>query len=229
LTAISTVLTDIEGTTTSIEFVTETLFPYARAHLAGFLVAQRSSPAVQRIRAEVERLADRHALSDDDLVGTLEAWMNADRKAPPLKELQGLIWAEGYASGQLVGHVYEDAAAALRDWHTAGLSLYVFSSGSERAQRLLFAHSRAGDLGSLFSGHFDTRVGSKQSAASYRAIAERIGCAPAAILFLSDVSSELDAAAAAGMQTTWVVRHSREVVDARHARVRSLGEVQVRR
>lgn len=189
------ILTDIEGTTSSIAFVAETLFPYARAHLAAYVAAHPAETAP--ILTEV---------GTPDPVATLLRWIDEDRKATPLKTLQGLIWADGYASGAFRGHVYPDAVAALRRWHEAGLRLYVFSSGSVAAQKLLFGHSVAGDLTALFSGYFDTKTGPKRAAASYARIATEIAVAAGDVLFLSDTREEVGAAREAGMQARLVGR-----------------------
>jgi enolase-phosphatase E1 len=185
------ILTDIEGTTSSIAFVAETLFPYARARLPTFVAAHPDAAAP--ILAEVA------AAEPGDPVATLTRWIDEDRKATPLKTLQGMIWADGYREGAFTGHIYADAVAALRRWHDAGIALYVFSSGSVAAQKLLFGHSDAGDLTPLFSGYFDTTTGPKRVAASYRAIAAAIGIAPDDVLFLSDTPEEIAAARDAGM------------------------------
>lgn len=185
------ILTDIEGTTSSIAFVAETLFPYARERLPAFVAAHPE--ATGPILAEVA------ATEPGDPVATLTRWIDEDRKATPLKTLQGMIWEDGYREGAFTGHIYDDAALALRRWHEAGIALYVFSSGSIAAQKLLFGHSDAGDLGPLFSGYFDTVTGPKREAASYTAIAGAIGLDPADILFLSDTPQEIAAARAAGM------------------------------
>lgn len=198
------IVTDIEGTTSSIAFVHEVLFPYSRARSAQF-VAERPdqvAPILAAVRVEVDR-AD---LDTDGCVALLLEWHDADRKVGPLKELQGQIWAEGYVSGALQGHVYDDAAAALQRWHEAGIALYVYSSGSVAAQKLLFGHTAQGDLTGLFSGYFDTAVGGKREAASYRAIAETIGLPAGKILFLSDVAEELEAARDAGLAVVLVAR-----------------------
>lgn len=189
------VLTDIEGTTSSIAFVAGTLFPYARAHLADYVAAHPAETAP--ILAEV---------GTTDPVATLLQWIDEDRKATPLKTLQGMIWADGYASGAFTGHVYADAVAGLQRWHAAGVRLYVFSSGSVAAQKLLFGHSDAGDLTPLFSGYFDTATGPKRQAASYTKIAASIGEAPADVLFLSDTPEEVAAARAAGMAIVLIDR-----------------------
>lgn len=184
------ILTDIEGTTSSIAFVAEVLFPYARAHLAAYVAAHPAETAP--ILAEV-------AASDPgDPVATLLRWIDEDRKATPLKALQGMIWSDGYASGAFRGHIYPDAVAGLQRWHAAGIALYVFSSGSVPAQKLLFGHSDAGDLTPLFSGYFDTTTGPKREAASYAKIAEAIGIAPADVLFLSDTPRKSPPRAARG-------------------------------
>ncbi len=142
--------------------------------------------------------------------------MDADLKTPGLKEVQGLIWQEGYAAGRLRAHVYPDVPPALRRWSEAGLDLRIFSSGSVAAQKVFFAHTEAGDLLPLFHGHYDTTTGPKREAESYRRIAAAMNLPPAAILFLSDVSQELDAAAEAGMRTALVVRPGNAPAPAGH-------------
>jgi enolase-phosphatase E1 len=201
------VLVDIEGTTSTMAFVHEVLFPYADEHLDAYVAAHREEPAVADAMAEAAQLAGLERGADDAAVlAHLHAWIAEDRKATPLKTLQGLIWAEGYAQTGLRGHVYADAAAGLRRWHAAGLELYVYSSGSVEAQRVLFANSVHGDLTPLFSGNFDTTIGSKRSSASYALIADAVGLAPRDVVFLSDVDAELDAAQKAGMQTVRLLR-----------------------
>lgn len=196
---ITAIVTDIEGTTTSISFVADVLFPYSRARLADYCAAHADE--VAPILAEVT------ATELGDPIATLIRWIDEDRKATPLKELQGLIWDEGFRSGAFTAHIYADAADALRQWHAAGIKLYVYSSGSVAAQKLLYGHSDAGDLTPLFSGYFDTRTGAKREAASYAAIAQAIGHAPADILFLSDVAAETDAAKAAGLTALLIDRN----------------------
>lgn len=198
MTAPKAIVTDIEGTTTPIAFVKETLFPFARARLAAFVAAHRREPAVAEAMEEARALAGGGAVGDDGVVKALIGWIDQDRKAAPLKTLQGLIWADGYDAGTLKAPVYPDAAERLRAWHRAGIGLYVYSSGSVAAQKLLFGHSDQGDLTGLFSGWFDLATGSKLEPASYHAIAAAIGRAPHDILFLSDHPGELDAARVAG-------------------------------
>jgi len=199
------ILTDIEGTTSAIDFVHRVLFPYARAALPAFVRAHSSVPDVlaqiDAVRAETSANA-----SLDDVIGTLIAWIDEDRKATPLKALQGKIWADGYATGAFTAHLYVDAFDQLRTWRAASVPLYVYSSGSVEAQKLFFRYSVFGDLSSWFLGHFDTVIGGKRDAASYTRIAEAIHRAPGDILFLSDVEAELDAAREAGMLTAQLVR-----------------------
>lgn len=198
---VAAILTDIEGTTTPIAFVHTTLFPFAAARLGDFLAAHAADPAVAAILAEVRALAPAA-----DPLATLRGWMAADAKVTPLKTLQGMIWEQGYASGALTATLYPDVAPALRRWAASGRRLGVYSSGSVAAQRLLFGHSDAGDLSGLFGFWFDTTTGGKRDAASYRAIAAAMGLEAGAILFLSDVTAELDAAAAAGLRSCQLVR-----------------------
>jgi enolase-phosphatase E1 len=153
------------------------------------------------------------APDDEQLVATLLRWIEEDRKLGSLKGLQGLLWEAGYRQGDFQGHVYEDVPRRLREWKERGLRLYVYSSGSVHAQTLLFGHTRFGDLTPLFSGYFDTAVGGKREAASYAAIVEELGLPAAQVLFLSDVREELDAAAAAGLRTTCLVRGEGPQVD----------------
>jgi enolase-phosphatase E1 len=202
---IQAILTDIEGTTSSLSFVKDVLFPYSRERLAAFVAARADEPEIARLLAEVGELAGK-SLSTDAAVAQLIQWIDEDRKATPLKALQGMIWEEGYKNGDFHGHIYEDAARKLREWRAAGLTLYVFSSGSVHAQKLLFAHTEYGDLTPLFSGYFDTRVGAKQQAGSYHEIAQQMGFAPETVLFLSDIGAELDAAKAAGFHTCQLLR-----------------------
>ena len=221
---IKAILTDIEGTTSAISFVHETLFPYARQHLGDFLKSHASDPAVREqldmVSAEVGT-----PLCLDMAIQTLCDWIDSDKKATPLKALQGMIWAQGYASGELKGHVYADAVEALRGWQAQGLKLYIYSSGSVQAQKLIFGHTDVGDLRPLFSGYFDTRMGHKREASSYSAIADEIKLPAQSILFLSDVEAELDAAKQAGMQTCQLVRPGEAEPGTRHQRAADFSEI----
>ncbi len=197
---IAAIVTDIEGTTTPMAFVHDVLFPYARQRLADFCRSQAGDPAVLAVLAEARALAGHPEYESARTVDLLLGWMAEDRKAGPLKTLQGLIWKSGYEAGMLQGQVYADAAHELRRWHARGLPLYVYSSGSEAAQRLIFGYSERGDLTPLFSSYFDTRAGAKVEASSYAAIAATIRIDPVAILFLTDHPGEVAAALAAGYQ-----------------------------
>jgi enolase-phosphatase E1 len=199
-------VTDIEGTTSSISFVKDELFPYAYRALPDFVRREAARDDVTALVSEVRDIEGSPDLSLDGVIRRLLTWIEEDRKVPPLKALQGMVWANGYASGELRGHVYPDVIDALRRWHAANVSVYVYSSGSTEAQQLLFGHSIAGDLRPLFRGWFDTRVGSKLVSASYATIAAHIGVPPTEIQFLSDNLLELDAAAAAGFRTVQLAR-----------------------
>ena len=199
------ILTDIEGTTSSISFVKDVLFPYARRALPGFVREHGQAPEVRRW---LDVVATEHGAvcSDEVIVEILQGWIDEDRKHTALKALQGLIWSDGYRGADFTAHIYPDAAAKLRDWHAAGLPLAVYSSGSVPAQTLFFGHTDAGDLTGLFEGWFDTEVGHKREAGSYTEIARRLGRLPEDILFLSDVVEELDAAREAGLRTVLIDR-----------------------
>ena len=213
---IRAIVTDIEGTTTAIAFVKETMFPFAEAALDEFLDTRGEDPEVAAILAEI----------GENPREKLRAWMAADAKVTALKSLQGLIWAAGFADGRLKGHLWPDVAASLRGWHAAGLTLAIYSSGSVGAQKLLFGHSVAGDLTPLFSFFFDTRIGPKRAAESYAGIAAQLGFESSEILFLSDVAEELDAAAAAGLATCQLVRaEDGTMPSARHAQAADFPDV----
>lgn len=214
--AVAGVLLDIEGTLAPVSFVYDVLFPYARRELPRFLRENWDAAAVrgacERVAADAgfASLADWAAATSTtprELVEReLLAQMDADRKATGLKQIQGLIWEAGYARGELVSKLFDDVPPALRHWKNAALDLRIFSSGSAAAQRVFFAHTEHGDLTPLFSGHYDTTLGPKNQPASYAAIAAAMDLAAGAVLFLSDVPAELDAAAAAGMQVVQAVR-----------------------
>lgn len=207
---VKAILTDIEGTTSSIAFVHDTLFPYAARVLPDYL--RQHAEEHEDVIAGVREEAGEPEANLERVISILLEWIAADRKGTPLKNVQGHIWTRGYESGAFTGHVYDDAVEGLHRWHDRGIALYVYSSGSIKAQKLLFGYSDVGDLTPLFSGYFDTTTGHKREADSYRAIAEAIGTAPGEILFLSDVAEELDAAAEVGMQTCQLVRDGKVIV-----------------
>lgn len=229
---ISAILTDIEGTTSSISFVKDVLFPYARRALPAFVREHGNEPEV---RHWLDAVATEHGsiCNDDVIVETLQGWIDQDRKHTALKALQGMIWQAGYRDADFTAHIYPDAAPALQGWFEAGYQLHVYSSGSVPAQKLFFGHSDAGDLTPLFTGWFDTEVGGKREAQSYRNIVQAIGVEPGGILFLSDVVEELDAARDAGLQTQLVDRiqdypapRAGEAAHG-HARVESFADIEL--
>jgi enolase-phosphatase E1 len=218
---ISAILLDIEGTTTPIAFVYDVLFPFARARAKNYLEVQFDSAAVQQ---DLERLQLEHdvdvaqnlnppaliANSIEEAIDSMAAYlywlMDRDRKSTGLKSLQGKIWQHGYADGQLKSQVFADVPPAFERWHKAELNLSIFSSGSVLAQKLLFAHTEAGNLTKFLDRYFDTTTGPKADAESYRRIAAELHRAPAETLFISDVVAELDAARLAGLKTLLCVR-----------------------
>jgi enolase-phosphatase E1 len=235
---IRVLLLDVEGTTTSVSFVFDVLFPYARAHLRDFLQAAPTDPATRqdlaalRAEREVETEAGAPEWRGAGQAETLASaaayaeWlMDRDRKSTALKSLQGRIWKEGYRSGALESHVYPDVRPALERWRAQGRSVAIFSSGSVLAQRLLFEHTTEGDLTPLLHAYFDTTTGPKAAAHSYRRIAEALRVAPAAVLFLSDAPAELDAAHEAGMGTALCVREGGVAPATGHPVLRSFEEI----
>jgi enolase-phosphatase E1 len=207
--SVSYVLADIEGTTTSVSFVYEVLFPYFSAHFRAYARAHETDPGFQAQIADVQHTVAAetgHAIDAEQAVETLLEWCTTDRKHTALKNLQGDVWRAGYLNGELKGHVYPDVPPALERWKNQGKRMGIYSSGSVDAQKLLFGHSEAGNLLPYFEHHFDTRVGHKREVESYRRIAETLDLSPENILFLSDVEAELDAATDAGFQTIHIVR-----------------------
>ncbi|MEV0482195.1 acireductone synthase [Streptomyces sp. NPDC050508] len=205
--AVDAVVLDIEGTTSATGFVVDVLYPYSRSRFATLLSERADEPAVARAIAQVRELTGAPDADAAQIEKTLNTWLDEDRKATPLKTLQGIIWSEGFARGDLVSHFYDDVVPALRAWHTAGLRLYVYSSGSVAAQRAWFTSSPEGDLLPLVSGLYDTEnAGPKQEPESYRRIAAATGVEPSRLLFLSDRPGELDAAVAAGWHAVGVRR-----------------------
>jgi enolase-phosphatase E1 len=202
------VVLDIEGTVGSATHVHEVLFPYARERLPRWFAEHRGTQEAASLIAEVQQHLESDALDEAGAVAALIAWTDQDVKAPPLKAIQGRIWAAGYADGSLMGHVYDEVPDVLRRWKAEGASLYIYSSGSVAAQVDWFAHTVHGDLTPLFSGYFDlANAGSKKAAESYRLISSDIRTQPGATLFLSDSEEELDAATEAGWHAMGVRRH----------------------
>lgn len=218
------VLTDIEGTTSAIDFVHRVLFPYARQCLPDFV---RDNLDSEEVRAAVDAVLNETGASDDEAaIATLLHWIDIDRKAPALKTLQGLIWREGYEQGRFTAHLYIDAYDQLRAWHARGVPLYVYSSGSVAAQKLFFRYSVFGNLLPWFAGHFDTAVGAKREPDAYRRIVTEIGTPAGKIVFLSDIEAELDAAHEAGLDTVQLVRNdTRPESHGRHRAVTTFRDI----
>ena len=221
---IRAIVTDIEGTTSDIRFVHNVLFPYARQHLAAFIRENQDNAevaaALNAVRIEAE-------LPEADLATITEilfSFMDQDRKSTGLKALQGMIWRAGYVNGSFTGHLYPDVLPALKAWQQQGIKLYVYSSGSVAAQKLLFGYSDEGDITGLFSGYFDTHVGAKREVNAYNTIAAEIGLPADQLLFLSDIYQELDAAAEAGWQTLQLIRGDADN-QSRHRQVNNFSQI----
>lgn len=222
------IVTDIEGTTSAISFVTEVLFPYARKRLPAFIETHGDTPDVQHWLQEAAREADIIRAERNEIIDLLIRWIDEDRKSTALKALQGMIWKDGYESGAFRGNVYPDVAPQLQRWHADGIKLYVYSSGSVPAQELLFKYSDAGDLTPLFVDYFDTETGPKRDWRSYGLIADAIDAPATQILFLSDTTEELDAAAKAGLRTTQICRPPDTcAADAAHPCVSDFTQIEV--
>lgn len=216
---IHALLLDIEGTTTPIDFVFKTLFPFAASNVENFLRRNWNDSEVQQIVSELRSTWSGAASSGAPVwmestpdekrwsVVVYVRWLIArDSKITPLKSLQGKIWEQGFCSGELRGEVYPDVAPAFARWRAQGQRIAIFSSGSVLAQKLLFAHSTAGDLSAAIESYFDTTTGPKREPASYSRIAAALGMDPRSILFVSDVPAELDAAHAAHLATAHSLR-----------------------
>lgn len=235
------ILVDIEGTTSSVRFVYDEMFPFVRRELASFLQSNASRPDVLAAATQIAKDAGKRSLrelvgaddlsspvSQEQLAAEVLRQMDADLKATGLKELQGLIWEAGFKSGQLRAHVYDDVPVAMKQWRDAGFELRIYSSGSIQAQKLFFGHTIAGDLLPLLSGHYDTTSGGKREAASYARIVNDIGVAPTEVLFLSDISAELDAAKQSGLQTGLLLRpgNATQENQQQHPAIASFAEIQ---
>ncbi|MGB7069966.1 MAG: acireductone synthase [Pyrinomonadaceae bacterium] len=206
------ILLDIEGTTTPIDFVHKTLFPFSKIRIGDFVRDNFVS-----IRREIDQLATEHAADghyadqlDVDSAESVGAFLRylieADRKSTPLKTIQGKIWQGGYESGELLSKVFTDVPPALEQWKTEGKNMAIYSSGSILAQKLLFRYTDHGDLTPFIGAYFDTHIGGKRESTSYTKIAEEVGSVPAKVLFISDIIEELNAAHCAGMRTQLIIR-----------------------
>ena len=203
-------LTDIEGTITRISFVKDILFPYAAKHITEFVRKHHlDSEVSEQIDAAKIAMNQPDAILED-VIKALQHWIETDQKITPLKQLQGMIWQHGYHNRDFTGHLYPDAYQFLQQQYDQGSALYVYSSGSVKAQHLLFEFSDYGDIRSLFSGYFDTLVGGKKTPSSYQNIIDQLPYSANEVVFLSDVLDELDAAKAAGLHTCHLVRDGQE-------------------
>lgn len=222
---ISLIVTDIEGTTSSIDFVHEVLFPYASKHLESFVLHNQKDPELRKQLDETANIAGLASSDTSAIITQLLQWIADDQKITPLKAIQGMVWRQGYSSNDFKGHIYEDAYEALNTWKKSGLKLHVYSSGSVAAQKLLFGHTKFGDLNTLFSDNFDTLIGGKKETSSYIAIIEQLNEAAHKILFLSDIIEELDAAKEAGMQTYWLIREGDLPLQSKHRTAKSFSDI----
>ena len=239
------VLLDIEGTTSSIKFVHDVLFPYARAEVGNYLrmnwISPKTKHAIESMAKDLGHSNTEHWALEAKIPGGSEGsaafqkvvedhvnkLMDQDVKVTGLKELQGLIWDVGYNEGKLCSHVYDDVPTAMRAWDDAGIDVRIYSSGSISAQKVFFKHTECGDLGSLLRGYYDTTIGPKKESQSYKNIAKDIGIDPSAILFLSDVEAELEAAQCAGMQVALVRRPGNEPVNSSLPAIKSFCEIEI--
>lgn len=231
------ILLDIEGTTSSVAYVFEVLFPFAKNHLHEYLERNWNDPSLQAALRQLVRdvglpvSVNGATISKEHLPlfeTTAIDLMERDVKATGVKEMQGLIWTEGYASGELKSHVYPDVVEALQSWKNQGIDIRIFSSGSIHAQKVFFKNTEYGDLLTYFSDHYDTTSGQKREVESYHNICKACGYKPEEIAFLSDVGQELDAAKAAGIFTVLVMRPGNAPVVAQeeHAKIESFSEIE---
>ena len=197
---VSAVLCDIEGTTTSLSFVHDVLFPLSSDEMGKFVETNWNTAEIQTLRSKIS------PFTPENVTATLRNWIQSDFKFTELKAIQGKIWKQAYETGAIRSHVYPGVSHSFRAWKGAGKKIAIFSSGSVQAQKLLFRYSEAGDLTLFIDEYFDTTTGPKKDPASYRVIANKLGLDPAEVLFLSDTVAELDAARESRMQTTQLIR-----------------------
>ena len=221
---IKAIVTDIEGTTSSISFVKEVLFPYAKQHMRAFITQHKNDEQVKTLLQDVNRTVGRE-LTTEEQIRQLIKWIDEDKKITPLKAIQGLIWESGFKKGAYKGHMYKDAVKNLQKWSRQGIHLYIFSSGSVYAQKLIFGHTSYGDLTPLFEGYFDTTIGGKKEVFAYNQIIQTLKHNPSEILFLSDIQEELDAAGKAGMHTHWIIRDGEIHSKAAHRQVKDFDHI----
>jgi enolase-phosphatase E1 len=206
------ILLDIEGTTTPIDFVHKTLFPFAKDRIGKYVAHN-----FDHLRREVTQLVEEYSKDSGYAVpldptepGSVSAYLeyliDLDRKSTPLKSIQGKIWQEGYESGELRSVIFDDVSHVFERWKSEKKKIAIYSSGSVLAQKLIFKYSDHGDLSEFISAYFDTRIGHKREVKSYQTISKELGRDANDILFISDIPEELDAARGSGMQTALSVR-----------------------
>lgn len=219
------ILLDIEGTITSISFVKDTLFPYVTKVLEDYIEKYWDDESFQQdlellraqavIDSNVEGFVpiSRGDNAKKSVINNVLWQMANDKKTTALKQLQGHIWKDGYESGILRGHLYEDVLPVLNKLTDLGKKIYTYSSGSTKAQEYLFQYSIYGDISHLFSKYFDTKMGPKGSENSYTNIANEINVNCNDILFLTDVVVEAEAAIKAGCNSVLLVRPGNAPLD----------------
>ncbi|NVK37984.1 MAG: acireductone synthase [Gammaproteobacteria bacterium] len=224
---ISAIVTDISGTTSSIEFIDEVLFPYAQNHLISFVKHNPSHPSVQECLLQVAQEVQVDVNNHDVLLHHIQQCLELNVKSKPLKVLQSLVLQNGYLEDHFQSHIYKDAHQQLHHWQQQDLQLFSYSSASVNGQKWFFKYSQEGDLQHLFSGHFDTRIGQKQESAAYANIIQILGKPAEHILFLSDLRQELDAARQAGLQTCQVIREASQPLTSPHPCVRNFNGIKL--
>lgn len=225
------ILLDIEGTTTPIDFVHRTLFPYAKTHIGKYVeqhfgeLAHEIAELVDESSHDATYTVPVDPTEPGSVAAYLEHLIDADRKSTPLKSIQGNIWKTGYESGELQSIVFDDVPTAFERWTNDGKIIAIYSSGSVLAQRLLFRYTNHGDLTPHISQYFDTTTGGKREPGSYERIAEALGVEPHEIVFVSDIEAELDAAANIGFVTVQPLRDAKTLPSERHRTVSDFEEL----
>lgn len=221
------ILTDIEGTTTPKTFVYDVLFPYFEQKikaLSTLMENEKFKDTFEEIKAVIQ--LEQGVVADAELIqATLESWVKTDRKETSMKQLQGLIWENGYQEGVLKGELYNEVRTCFEKWKEEEIQIAIYSSGSVQAQKLLFGFSEKGDLTPFISAYFDTKIGHKREKKSYENIAEQLSVPASEILFLSDISEELDAAKASGMEAIQVVRDETTIPSPEHNRINNFNQI----
>ncbi len=225
---VKAILIDIEGTVAPISFVKDVLFPYSKEKMESFVKENENKQEIKQILEDVKKIEKRE-MSTEEVIDTLKKWIDEDRKITPLKEIQGYIWEEGFKSGNVKAPLYKDAYEKMLYWNKKGIPMYIYSSGSVKAQKLFFSHTEYGNIVDFFNGFFDTKIGNKKEKGSYEKIARAIGLKPEEILFLSDNPDEIKAAAEAGMQVMRVVREkdAEYIPDFPYPQIKSFEEIEV--